>query len=45
MHQAMRALRYRDMVIEPIVVAFDDATGDRLAFDGSARPHRAGLLD
>lgn len=42
----MTAARYRDMVIEPIIVPFAAAIGDNfILIDDNARPHRARIVN
>ncbi|EFA12765.1 Transposable element Tc1 transposase-like Protein [Tribolium castaneum] len=42
----MTAVRYRDRVIEPIIVPFFGAIGKRFIFiDDNARPHRARIVN
>lgn len=42
----MTVLRYRDIVIEPIIVPFAGAIGEEFVFiNDNARPHRAGIVD
>lgn len=44
-NDTMTAARYRDMIIEPIIVPFAGAIGDNfILIDDNARPHRARIV-
>lgn len=43
---SMTATRYRDMVVEPIIIPFAGAIGERFVLiDDNARPHRARIVN
>ena len=45
-NETMTAIRYRDRIIEPIIVPFFGAIGEQFVFiDDNARPHRAGIVN
>lgn len=40
----MTAIKHRDKIVEPVIMPFAGAIGDRFVFiDHNARPHREGI--